>query len=849
MIFYKDSIDPEGQSLLLEPPYFMAHFVSQSIQSFLKFQRRFAWLILLLGLILSVMAFPRAVKLLTTIKTSLINLLPDHYPSVHYTEEIQKKFNRRSSMFVILNSPHKEANQKAMLAAKDFLLKEMPEIDFIEIKKAGYEFLDQNKLLLVDLKDIYTLHDRLKDKIQKRKLGGLYIDFEDDENEGEDDVKFDDLIKKYKDEFTEGVQSPYKSNEDGSVYVLNVYPKSTDSSLKYFKKFGQAVQNKANSFDYAQFHPDIKVGYAGAIITRVDQYDALINDLKTAGIISAISIFLLLYFYFGRMIAAGPGVLGFLLSIVMRALPVILIFIPMIMSTLLAFCFCSYFFSQLNVVTSFLFAIIFGLGVDIGIHLITRFIQDRGSGLPIEEIQKNVLIKTGKSCAIGILTTVASFYILTINDFKGFSEFGWIAGNGLLIALASYLLFFPCLLILVDRYGILKFKKVSFDLEARDEKRRWIPGAKWILMSMIGLTALAAIGSNNIQFEWNFNKLKMKIPHREHQKALLKQIYGRSNSPAVYLIENKVQARKIRQIIRERKENDQDIPTIQFLRSYYDMVPYDQEEKLAVLSDIQKMLEDDALNTVKGDEKKLMDDLKKAISKTKKIQPEDVPQKIHEVFWGNTGETDSSVAYIMPLPHLELDNGNYARAFYEDVYDVQALGKQFYALSDSIIFAEVLQTLFRDSKRAVLLALVVIFLLISLHFRDVKRTLFVVLGVGCGIVWMLGLMSLLDFRLNFYNMIIIPAMMGMGVDNSVHIVHRFDEVGRRSIMTVLKTSGGAAFMASLTTMLGYSGMLFTLHPGLQSIGMMAVLGMGTCLVSSLVVLPLLLQVFLRENVS
>lgn len=96
-------------------------------------------------------------------------------------------------------------------------------------------------------------------------------------------------------------------------------------------------------------------------------------------------------------------------------------------------------------------------------------------------------------------------------------------------------------------------------------------------------------------------------------------------------------------------------------------------------------------------------------------------------------------------------------------------------------------------------------------------------------------------------MIIIPAMIGMGVDNSVHVVHRFDEIGRKSIINVLKTSGGAALMASLTTILGYSGMCFTRHPGLSSIGWMAIIGMGTCLLGSLVVLPLLLQLFLRKE--
>jgi predicted RND superfamily exporter protein len=48
-------------------------------------------------------------------------------------------------------------------------------------------------------------------------------------------------------------------------------------------------------------------------------------------------------------------------------------------------------------------------------------------------------------------------------------------------------------------------------------------------------------------------------------------------------------------------------------------------------------------------------------------------------------------------------------------------------------------------------------------------------------------------------------------------------------------------MGSFTTILGFAGLLFTAHPGLQSLGIMAVLGIGMTLVTSLTFLPALLQ--------
>lgn len=819
--------------------------ISKMIETFLQFQKKYALPLVILGILAAGFSAPKAVKLLSSIKTDLINLLPDDYPAVVFNRLIKKKFNRRSSMYLIIHSPDKEANLKAMEASKAFLLKELAEIDYIETEKRGFDFFDKNKLLLMDLKDLYKVRDKLKDKIQKKKLGGLYIDFEEDESSSKDgEGSFESFVEKYQKEFAEGVRSPYKTNKTGTVYVLNIYPKSTDSGLKFFKTFGELIQNKAKEFDFKAYHPEMSVGYAGAIITRVDQYKALMDDLKQAGIISGLSIFGLLYLYFGLYVKRGKGV-QFVFSFVYQLVPVIAVFLPMLISTLVAFWFCAFFFDGLNVVTSFLFAIIFGLGVDIGIHLITRFFQDRRAHVPIDEIHRNVVKKTGVSCAIGIFTTVASFYILTINDFRGFSEFGWIAGNGLVIALISYLLFFPPLLLLIDRWSLFPVREVH--PEKIESKQKWIPFAKPLLATLVFLSVISLVDLQGLSFEWDFSRLQLKLPHREVQKDLLQETNGRVNSPAAYLVANEVEARKLRQVIRERQENDAEGTTVQFYRSYYDMIPFDQEEKMALLKEIKAMLDDDALNVVKEDQKKLLGEMKEAISQTKLLTEKDIPNEVHEVFWGNTGDLSSSLAYVMPLPDLQLGNGTIAKEFYEDVHQISTLGKDFYALSDSIVFAEVLQTLFNDSRQAIVLALVVIMLMIGIHFRNLKLTGFVFLGLGCGLIWMLGLMAALHLKLNFYNMIIIPAMIGMGVDNSVHVVHRFIEEGRDNMIHTLRTSGGAALMASLTTMFGYGGLCFTRHPGLESIGMMALVGMGTCLIGSLVLMPLLLQIFYRSD--
>ncbi|MGM0738420.1 MAG: MMPL family transporter, partial [Bacteroidota bacterium] len=70
---------------------------------------------------------------------------------------------------------------------------------------------------------------------------------------------------------------------------------------------------------------------------------------------------------------------------------------------------------------------------------------------------------------------------------------------------------------------------------------------------------------------------------------------------------------------------------------------------------------------------------------------------------------------------------------------------------------------------------------------------------------------------------------------------------KKSMSAVLKSTGQHITIGSFTTMLGFSGLLLTNHPGLTSIGVLAVIGIGLTLFSALTYLPSLVQ--LLENRS
>jgi predicted RND superfamily exporter protein len=95
-------------------------------------------------------------------------------------------------------------------------------------------------------------------------------------------------------------------------------------------------------------------------------------------------------------------------------------------------------------------------------------------------------------------------------------------------------------------------------------------------------------------------------------------------------------------------------------------------------------------------------------------------------------------------------------------------------------------------------------------------------------------------------MVIAPTVVGTSIDNSVHLYHRYKEMGKKNLMLALRSTGGAAFLSSATNICGFLGLAFVSHSGLRSIGNLAILGMTACLITTLLFFPALLQ-FLEDR--
>jgi len=146
----------------------------------------------------------------------------------------------------------------------------------------------------------------------------------------------------------------------------------------------------------------------------------------------------------------------------------------------------------------------------------------------------------------------------------------------------------------------------------------------------------------------------------------------------------------------------------------------------------------------------------------------------------------------------------------------------------------------RDGVLMVGVATLVVLVILLIDLRSPKKALLVFVPLLVGLLWTAGAMRLLGLKLGIYNMLVLPTLLGIGIDASVHLYHAYLEHGPGSLRHVLRTSGSAVVISAATTGVGFVGMMIVDHAGLRSIGILAITGIACCLAAALLTTPLLL---------
>ncbi len=225
---------------------------------------------------------------------------------------------------------------------------------------------------------------------------------------------------------------------------------------------------------------------------------------------------------------------------------------------------------------------------------------------------------------------------------------------------------------------------------------------------------------------------------------------------------------------------------------------------------------------------------------------EQLPRVLRERFLTLDGE--ALLVLLWPAEHNYAD---WQAAAWEDELNLLSAslereGIEHQLADETLIIAWVYRIIRSDGPRLMLLASFVVLCVLLLDFRSLRVAALVAFPLGVGMLSFVGLLGALGFELNMFNLIVLPSLIGIGIDNAVHIFHRYREEGPGSLAKVVRSTGVAALLASLTTAAGFGSSLVSHHVGLRSMGWLAILGIGSTFVAATLFFPAFLS--LREAV-
>jgi hypothetical protein len=146
----------------------------------------------------------------------------------------------------------------------------------------------------------------------------------------------------------------------------------------------------------------------------------------------------------------------------------------------------------------------------------------------------------------------------------------------------------------------------------------------------------------------------------------------------------------------------------------------------------------------------------------------------------------------------------------------------------------------RALTQAMLSAFVVIAVFLLILWRRVDDAALVLIPLMLASALTVAAAVLADIPFNFADVIVLPLMLGIGVDSGIHLVHRARVASDGGTQLLGTSTARAVAYSALTTIASFGSLGFATHLGLATLGQLLTLGVSFTIICNLIVLPALI---------
>jgi hopanoid biosynthesis associated RND transporter like protein HpnN len=690
-----------------------------------------------------------------------------------------------------------------------------------------------------------------------------------------------------------GVSATLDARIEGSSRALSWQSLFNDEAQK--NKYKQIIVVKPK-LDFSQLFPaeqsttalhaaarDVGITEGGPIRLRITGEAALageelkssLSGMEIAGIITFVMVGVVLYF------AMRTG--GLIINVL----------VCLTMGLLLTAAFATAAVGHLNVI-SIAFAVLYiGLGADFAIHFLLRYREVLEGGPPPDEAIQVSGGDAGAALTACTITNAIGFYAFIPTDFSGVAELGIISGTGMIISLLVTLTIGPALLRCLPRPKFKESMPKSSVGKVLELSLKWhrVTYAATVAAALAALVILP-------QVRFDYNLLNMQDPAGDAVQAFRELIAEAEDSPwhSIALVKERKDAEHLAPRLAK-------LPEVSKVVTIQDFVPPEQEEKLLLIEEMALTMgpitisprPEPSPGDIEARQRHALSALAAALDRFIKAHPDhsatetarklksslaslfarlDIASKDEQGKLLNSVEDDLLVTLPTALQSLRLateaapfgeddlpvelinrwhspTTGEYRVAIYpaEDLNDNDALRRFVRSVQQvapdatgaPMVSLEAGEAVVKAFVQAFLLALVGIIVILLILLRSLKYTILVLLPLLLSSLFTASFTVLLDVPFNFANIIALPLLLGLGIDSSLHMVHRSLNNEMVSEVLIHTSTARAIFYSALTALVDFASLMFSSHQGTASMGIMLTVGLTFTLVCTLAILPVLLR--------
>ncbi len=510
---------------------------------------------------------------------------------------------------------------------------------------------------------------------------------------------------------------------------------------------------------------------------------------------------------------------------------------------------------ELSAITVGFSAVLLGIAVDYGIHLVTTYGSETG-----DRPQRAVLalVHVGRPAFVAALTTVAAILMLRFSSFDGLHQLSEMAVAGIAGALVFALLAGPQLLRVagpksVSAHGLAN---VLGRLNAGRRRLR-VPLLVAALAATLGLGACLPL----VGFDGDVMHLDGKSDATRASELAVQQAFGQDTLSRTLVVSsgNDMQS--------ALRENDLNSAALYRLSAGY--------EGLAWVLPARRTQDQHLEHWRRFFSEQRISALKRAMAQARAVRPDTgtelgfSEQQIEDRF----AELFAGIRMATPPAFLEPSNlrakpmwallGSYLSESDEGVsvgatatMDASSMGELRAAAPSAIVLnkadfvARMVGFIQSDLLLMGGLSLLLVIVVLALTFRSAREVGIALVPVVGGMVWTLGLMGLFGIKFNIINTLVTVFIAGLGIDYGIFFVQTWrGSTGPGHAAKRLQHAGAGVLVAAVTTLFGFGSLALAKHPALFSVGITTALGVTSALLLTLFVVPTLLEFGRSENVQ